>query len=119
MRKLLVVLLLLAGCGSAASDDSFILDEGSIAGPDVFQQGVGEFQINNVGEFNHTLVVTDSDGNVVAATEVLPPGTSTVLAVELAEGSYQVSCRLVGQDSEGNIVDHYEQGMFKQLEVDG
>lgn len=119
MRKLLVVLLLVAGCGSAASEDGFLLDEGSIVGPDQIQQGAGELQIRNVGAFNHTMLVTDSGGNVLAATGVLPPGTSTVLAVELPEGSYQVSCRLVGQDSEGNIVDHYELGMFKQLEVEG
>lgn len=117
MRRLLVVVLLVAGCGSAASDDSFILDEGSIAGPDLLAAGVGELQISNVGEFNHTLVVTNSDGTVVAATEVLPPGTSAVLTVDLVEGTYQVSCRLVGQDSEGNLIDHYEQGMFKQLEI--
>ena len=112
-----MVLLLVAGCGSSASEDSFSLDEGSIVGPDVLQQGAVELQISNVGEFNHTMLVTDAGGHVVAATGVLPPGTSTVLAVDLPEGSYQVSCRLVGQDSDGNIVDHYEQGMFKQVEV--
>lgn len=112
-----MVLLLVAGCGSTASEDSFILDEGSIVGPDVLLEGSGELQINNVGEFNHTMLVTDAGGSVVAATGVLPPGTSTVLVVDLPDGSYQVSCRLVGQDSEGNIVDHYEQGMFKQVEV--
>lgn len=119
MRKLLVVLLLVAGCGSAATDDTFLLDEGSIVGPDQLQQEVGELQISNVGEFNHTMLVTDGDGNVVAATGVLAPGTSTVLGVDLQDGTYQVSCRLVGQDSEGKIIDHYEQGMFKQLEVVG
>lgn len=119
MRKLLAVVLLVAGCSSAANDDGFTLDEGSIAGPDMLEQGISEIPISNVGEFNHTLLVTDPNGNVVAATGVLPPGTSTVLAMDLAEGSYQVSCRLVGQDSEGNIIDHYEQGMFKQLDVGG
>lgn len=119
MRKLLVVLLLVAGCGSAAGEDTFLLDEGSILGPDQLQQGVGELQISNIGEFNHTMLVTDAAGNVVAATGVLAPGTSTVLGVDLRGGSYQVSCRLVGQDSEGKIIDHYELGMFKQLEVVG
>lgn len=121
MKRLLVTLLLVvvAGCSAAASDDGFLLDEGSIVGPDVLQPGLNEMQISNVGEFNHTMLVTDPEGNVMAATDVLAPGTSTVLTVDLAEGSYQVSCRLVGQDSEGNIIDHYEQGMFKQLEVGG
>lgn len=114
-----MVLLLVAGCGSVASDDGFTLDEGSILGPDLIQQGNVELQIENVGEFNHTMLVTDEDGTVKAATGVLAPGTSAVLSVDLAEGTYQVSCRLVGQDSEGNIVDHYEQGMFKQVEVGG
>ncbi len=119
MRKLLILLLLVAGCGTTATENRFLLDEGSILGPDGIQQGAGELRISNVGEFNHTMLVTDSGGNVVAATEVLPPGSSTVLAVDLAEGRYQVSCRLVGQDSEGNIIDHYELGMFKQLQVGG
>lgn len=119
MRKFLVVLLLVAGCSSAATEDIFLLDEGSIVGPDQIQQGAGELQISNVGEFNHTMLVTDVEGNVVAATGVLPPGTSTVLGVDLQNGSYQVSCRLVGQNSDGEIVDHYEKGMFKQLEVVG
>lgn len=113
------MLLLVAGCGSAAAENGFTLDEGSIDGPDVVQEGSNDLTIRNVGEFNHTLLITDTGGNVIAATEVLPPGTETVLAVELAEGTYQVSCRLVGQDSEGNIIDHYELGMFKQLEVGG
>ena len=119
MKRILVVVLLVAGCGSAANEDSFLLDEGSIIGPDVIQQGAGELEIENIGEFNHTMLVTDEQGNAVAATGVLAPGTSTVLAVDLPEGNYQVSCRLVGQDSEGNIVDHYELGMFKQVEVVG
>ncbi len=119
MRKLLVIVVLVAGCGSAATDDSFLLDEGSIVGPDWINQGASTLQISNVGEFNHTMLVTDSDGEVVAATGVLPPGTSTVLSVVLSEGRYQVSCRLVGQDPEGKIVDHYELGMYKQLEVGG
>lgn len=119
MRRLLILLLLLAGCGSTASEDGFLLDEGRIVGPDEVQQGAVELQISNVGEFNHTMLVANSDGEVVAATGVLAPGTSTVLAVDLSDGRYQVSCRLVGQDSDGNIIDHYEQGMFKQLEVGG
>jgi hypothetical protein len=40
------------------------------------------------------------------------------LSVDLQPGAYQVSCRLVGQDGDGNIIDHYENGMFSQLEVE-
>jgi uncharacterized cupredoxin-like copper-binding protein len=62
--------------------------------------------------------VTDNEGNVLAATDVVAPGTDATLSVDLQPGAYQVSCRLVGQDGDGNIIDHYENGMFSQLEVE-
>jgi hypothetical protein len=122
MSRLLtiVLLVLIAGCTAAPSGgSSFVLDDGSIVGPEIISKGATTLEISNVGEFNHTLVVTDADGNVLAATDVVAPGTDTSLSVDLQPGAYQVSCRLVGQDGDGNIIDHYEIGMFGQLEVDG
>jgi methionine-rich copper-binding protein CopC len=122
MRRLPVIafLILVAGCTAAPSvGSSFVLDDGSIVGPEIVSNGTTTLEISNVGEFNHTLVVTDPDGNVLAATDVVAPGTDTNLSVDLPPGAYQVSCRLVGQDGDGNIIDHYEIGMFSQLEVEG
>lgn len=122
MRRLslIVLLTLLSGCTAASSGgSSFVLDEGRIDGPETISEGTTTLEISNVGEFNHTLLVTDADGNVLAATEVVPPGTDTALSVNLEAGVYQVSCRLVGQDGDGNIIDHYEIGMFSQLTVGG
>lgn len=121
MRRLLtiVLLILVTGCTPAPSGgSSFVLDDGSIVGPEVISNGTTTLEISNVGEFNHTLVVTDSDGNVLAATDVVAPGADTNLSVDLQPGAYQVSCRLVGQNGDGNIIDHYEIGMFSQLNVD-
>jgi uncharacterized cupredoxin-like copper-binding protein len=121
MRRLpvIVFLILVAGCTAPPSGGSgFVLDDGSIAGPETISNGTTTLEISNVGEFNHTLVVTDNEGNVLAATDVVAPGTDATLSVDLQPGAYQVSCRLVGQDGDGNIIDHYENGMFSQLEVE-
>jgi uncharacterized cupredoxin-like copper-binding protein len=121
MSRLLaiVLLVLVAGCATApSSGSSFVLDDGSIVAPATISNGTTTLEISNVGEFNHTLVVTDSEGNVLAATDVVAPGTDTNLSVDLQPGAYQVSCRLVGQDGDGNIIDHYENGMFGQLVVE-
>jgi hypothetical protein len=121
MSRLLtiVLLVLVTGCTAAPlGESSFVLDDGSIVGPEIISNGTTTLEISNVGEFNHTLVVTDSDGNVLAATDVIAPGTDANLSVDLQPGAYQVSCRLVGQDGDGNIIDHYEIGMFSQLNVD-
>lgn len=116
MRRLALAIAVLAvGCGSAtaAEGGAFVLTDGAIAGPDAVVSGEDSWEVVNRGEFNHTLVVTDGEGRVVAATDVVPPGTATTLDVDLGSGSYLVSCRLVTQDPEGNIIDHYELGMFK------
>jgi uncharacterized cupredoxin-like copper-binding protein len=111
--------MLVASCTVAPSGGSgFVLDDGSIVGPETISNGTTTLEISNVGEFNHTLVVTDNEGNVLAATDVVAPGTDATLSVDLQPGAYQVSCRLVGQDGDGNIIDHYENGMFSQLEVE-
>lgn len=120
MRRLFVLCLLVAACGgSAATGSAFVLTDGAIAGPDEVDAGPVALQISNQGEFNHTLVVTDRDGRVVAATDVIGPGTDVSLDVDLPAGSYMVSCRLVTQTPDGSIVDHYEMGMYRSVTVEG
>jgi hypothetical protein len=120
MRWLIWLLVLVAGCGSATSVGGvFTLDEFTVDGPHMVSEGTTSLEISNAGDFNHTLVITDADGNALAATEVVAHGSDTALSIELLPGSYQVSCRLVGKDPEGNIIDHYELGMFSQLKIEG
>ena len=92
MSRLLaiVLLVLVAGCATApSSGSSFVLDDGSIVAPATISNGTTTLEISNVGEFNHTLVVTDSDGNVLAATDVIAPGTDANLSVDLQPGAYR------------------------------
>lgn len=119
MRRSLLLLSLIAACsGPVAGNGSFVLHDGSIDGPErVGGTGVSSFEVANVGEFNHTLVVTDSAGKVIAATDLVPPGSETNLEVDLPPGLYTVSCRIVAEDDDGNLIDHYELGMYRNVVV--
>ncbi|REK23336.1 MAG: hypothetical protein DWQ40_02375 [Actinobacteria bacterium] len=122
MRGRLLLAILMAAVACTASDSTsneFILDDGSIVGPERVLTGQQTLRISNVGEFIHTLVVTDQQGNVVAATDVIPAGASSSLAVDLSAGDYLVSCRLVTQTPDGSIVDHFEMGMWRNIKADG
>lgn len=111
--------LVLVGCAPAAGSDGFVLTEFAVAGPRSVSAGAATFDITNDGEFGHTLVVTDATGHVVASTQVLPGGERGTLAVDLAPGEYQVSCRIVVETPDGRLVDHYESGMHAPLTVEG
>ncbi|MDX1450817.1 MAG: hypothetical protein R3246_17335, partial [Acidimicrobiia bacterium] len=41
------------------------------------------------------------------------------LLVDLAQGTYVVSCRIVVQTPDGELVDHYELGMVSSISVVG
>jgi hypothetical protein len=120
MKRLILFLLLVTACfnGSAAGD-GFVLSEGSINGPELIPSGISELNVSNAGEFPHTFVVTDHAGEVVAATDILPPGAEIVVPIDVTSGSYLVSCRLITQSPDGAIIDHYQEGMFKSLTADG
>lgn len=119
MRKLLVLAVLLAACSGASYEDaSFVLFDGSIAGPDHLDSSDSlAIGVENHGDLNHTLVVTDSEGKVVAATDLIAPGESEQLEIGLSAGTYMVSCRIVAEDDEGNLFDHYELGMYRTVVV--
>jgi small subunit ribosomal protein S19 len=73
---------------------------------------------HRLGEFSLTRV-TDSSGGVVAATPLVQPGETAALEVDLAPGRYSFTCRIVAEDPDGNIVDHYEAGMNTLVDVGG
>ncbi len=83
----------------------------------VLQAGEVEFDVENYGEFSHTFVVTSADGSIVAALDPIPPGEEVSLSLDLPAGTYQVSCRIVVQRSDGSIVDHYQEGMHALVTV--
>ncbi|MGH9203277.1 MAG: hypothetical protein ACRD2A_18775 [Vicinamibacterales bacterium] len=89
------------------------------------------FGINNVGEANHEFVVIRSDldiselprrannqgvdeekVDIVGRTDVIAPGTSTELQVDLAAGKYVMICNLVVDGTS-----HYLQGMYNAFTV--
>ncbi|HEY7704239.1 MAG TPA: cupredoxin domain-containing protein [Acidimicrobiia bacterium] len=117
---LLLGALVLAACSQSPAPrelevelaDGFITPEvPSVA------QGTVTFEVENYGTVTHTLVVTDAAGHVVAATEVLDPEDGTNLEVALDPGTYQLTCRIVAEDEDGNIIDHFQQGMRAELKV--
>lgn len=82
-----------------------------------FEAGSIELDVTNTGEYGHTLVITDSNGHVISAGDVIGPGDTAQLSVDLAAGRYSFTCRIVAQDDEGNVIDHYEQGMTADVVV--
>lgn len=115
-----LALLALTGCAVQGGEHAtYELVEFSIGGPDRVAAGSEAVTVDNGGEFPHTLVVTDDTGTVVAATSLIQPGESTTLALDLDPGLYSVTCRIVAQTPDGDIVDHFEAGMHANLRVGG
>lgn len=122
MRRLVVVVALLLGtsCSPGASGEArYELGEFFISGPSTLSEQPGSLTVENTGEFPHTLVVTRPGGGVVAATDVVPPGQTLTLDLDLGPGPYQFTCRIVAQGSDGSLVDHYERGMHTMVSVEG
>lgn len=109
----------LAACnGSGAAAGEFVLTEYEIDVPSTsFQAGTVALPVVNAGEFGHTLVVTGEDGRAIAASGTIAAGGATELVLDLAPGTYQVSCRIVVQLPDGTIVDHYQAGMVAAFKV--
>lgn len=120
MRRIAALLILggaLTSCTTAVTDAHFELLDGSIVGPQRLLSDTAMFTATNAGELPHTLVVTTNDGTVVAATDVVQPGETVDLAVSLSPGTFQVSCRIVAQGEDGELMDHYELGMRQTVIV--
>ena len=122
MRRILLLagILLLSACfSSTGSGLHYEMSEFTISGATTLPAGESVIHIANTGEFTHTFVLTDSDGSVVAASDVLAAGETAELTVDVGEGQYMITCRLVVQTEAGGLVDHFEQGMHLPLEVTG
>lgn len=123
MRAPIALVLLVAavtGCsGAATTGGGFDLNEWAIAGPMELTSDADAVNVTNSGALPHTLVVTDASGRVVAATDLVQPGESTELTIDLEAGRYSFTCRIVAQNAEGEIVDHFEAGMNKTVSVSG
>lgn len=118
MRRLLPIgLLLIAGCvNTSPNSTSFEVYEFGIKGSGILDNP-NQLTVENSGEFAHTLVVTNSDGQVVAATDAVQPGGSADLVVDLETGMYSFTCRIVVEAQPGVLIDHYEEGMSLLVEV--
>lgn len=115
-----IAILLLSACDPAADADMSVeLTEFSIASPSSIGDHVDEIEVTNIGEFTHTLVITDSEGEVAAASGLIQPGETFHLDIDLAPGTYSFTCRIVAQDGDGDLIDHYEAGMNTMVEVQG
>lgn len=113
-----VVALAVSGCTSTSEGlAEYRLAEFSVVGPNNISSDLSSVTAVNDGDFPHTLVITDSEGNVVAATDLINPGDSVDLEVVLGEGQYQFTCRIVTETGDGEIIDHYESGMVESVRV--
>ena len=108
--------LTLASCGTA--DGSISLHEFAIdVGSEI--SGAAPVVVRNDGDFGHTLVVADPSGDVVASTEVIAPGEEAELVADLDPGVYELTCRIVVQLDDGELVDHMAEGMIERVAVEG
>ncbi len=115
-----VLVIVVAACSSgvAANTDRVDLDEFSIVtGQTRWAAGRVTLSVENVGDRTHTLIITEGDGTVVAASGLLDPGGSADVEVHLQPGEYQLTCRIVVEGGDGQIFDHYEQGMHTAITV--
>ena len=119
MRRLAACLLfLVVACSTGAVSDHYFLDEWAVDGPERLPAMTDAITAENHGEWSHTLVVSTEDGHVVAASGLIESGAMTTLDVSLEPGPYVISCRIVAQDDEGGLSDHYERGMSHRVVVE-
>jgi uncharacterized cupredoxin-like copper-binding protein len=86
------------------SETDFALDP---ADPVVSKSGVIEFVAENDGEVDHALEVEGATGE--AETEVIAPGDSASLKIELPPGEYKMYCP---------VGDHEQRGMVGTVTVE-
>lgn len=75
------------------------------------RSGRVDVTVANVGEFPHTLVVTDETGQVVSASDLILPGEGVRTTLDLEAGEYRFTCRIVSELPDGSLLDHFEAGM--------
>ena len=83
-----------SAAGSPAESEAVSVTEGEMfiqLSEDSFGAGTYTFEVTNTGTMPHDFVV-EQGGSDVAGTEVIQPGQSTTLEVELAPGEYVFYC---------------------------
>jgi hypothetical protein len=55
---------------------------------------------------------------VLAASDVLAPEGRQTLTVRLEPGTYQLTCRIVFRGEDGLLIDHYQEGMGTEIDVE-
>lgn len=123
MRRTMIGTLLVlsfTACSTSAADVTDVtLEEFSIGvGDPHWRAGPLTLDVDNAGRFAHTLVVTSSEGTVVEMSPVLEPGEHTTMQLDLAPGTYHLTCRIVAETPDGEVVDHYEHGMHTTVTVE-
>ncbi len=116
---LIATVLVVTACqGATGSSADVELSEFKIE-PSIttFDAGTVTLNVKNQGEYGHTLVITDGGGHVLSAGGVIPPSETSQVSIDLAPGQYSFTCRIVAQDDQGNVIDHYEQGMSAEVVV--
>lgn len=118
--SLIIAALALVSCqvspsGSSAEIDLYEFEiQPSLSS---FEKGAVALDVVNEGEYGHTLVITDAGGHVLSAGDVIEAGETSTLSIDLVPGDYFFTCRIVAQDDEGNVIDHYEMGMSAEVTV--
>jgi hypothetical protein len=109
----------IASCvgGPTTASGTFDLVEYDVVGPSQLDPATKAINVTNSGEYPHTLVITDISGEVVAASSLISPGESAELALDLEPGRYSFTCRIVVESPEGELIDHFEQGMTTTVSV--
>ena len=83
-----------ASSSAEAESETVAVTEGEMfieLSEDSYSAGTYTFEVTNTGNMPHDFVV-EQGGNDVAGTEVLQPGQSATLEVELAPGDYVFYC---------------------------
>jgi plastocyanin len=114
-----VAALTVVSCAATTAEGSFDLIEFAVNGPAELSADPQTVTVTNSGLFPHTLVVTDGDGAVVAATPLIQSGEAADMTLDLEPGQYSFTCRIVAQTPDGDLVDHFEEGMARTVTVAG
>ena len=114
-----LMVLWLAACGSPGVAATEVSLGEFWVGPeaDRLEAGTVVLTAENSGEIAHTLVISDSSGTVLAATDLIDSEAEVDLTVNLEPGTYGFTCRIVVSLSDGTVVDHYQKGMSALVEV--
>lgn len=112
--------LMLAACGAeTVSSIEIALSEFEInTSSDHLAAGPVDLSITNDGEETHVLVIEGADGRIVGGHGPVASGETVELQVELSPGHYLLTCRIV-EIEDGEMEDHAEIGMSKDLNVSG